>query len=247
MVRALALVASLVAIGCSRQVAPLVTPGASAVALTGGLNTSMIYVARTSSGVLAIDLGWWGHADALARALRDLGARPSDVTMVFLTHSHRDHLAAWRDVRQARFHVAEAEQPLLVGDSAHGGWVPRLVDRVRQPRIPRPGDLMIQTFSRDTAYALGADTLRAYIVAGHTRGTTVYLFRGILFLGDAVTWSRRGGFAPAAHRFSNDAREAAVNLARLWPRLPTGAVKHVCTAHARCTPFSQGFLDDVAR
>ena len=46
--------------GCSRAIEPLISPGESAVALTGGPNTSMIYLARTSDGVLAVDLGWWG-------------------------------------------------------------------------------------------------------------------------------------------------------------------------------------------
>lgn len=232
---------------CSRAIAPLVSPGESAVALTGGPNTSMIYLARTSEGVLAIDLGWWGSERALERALRELGATRRDVAMVFLTHSHRDHIAGWRSVRHARFHIAAAEQFRLVGDTAHRGWVPRLGDRIKPVELPRAGQLDVRTFARDTAFVFGSDTLRAYLVAGHTAGTTVYLFRGILFLGDAVTYSRRRGFAPAKPRVSDEPRVAAENLERLWPRLPPGGVRYVCTAHAHCAPFSNGFLADVAR
>jgi glyoxylase-like metal-dependent hydrolase (beta-lactamase superfamily II) len=150
----------------------------------------MIYVARTSAGVLAIDLGWWGYESALDRALGELGAKRGDITAVFLTHSHRDHIAAWRLVRHARFHVAAAEHSRLVGDSSHQGWVPKLGEALKSATLPREGELVLQTFARDTAFVLGADTLRAYLVRGHTAGTTVYLFRGILFLGDAATWSR---------------------------------------------------------
>lgn len=232
---------------CARAVDPLVAPRQSAVALTGGSNTSMIYVARTTDGVLVIDLGWWGYGGPLGRALDSLGAAKTDVNRVFLTHSHRDHLAAWPDLRHARFHVAEPELPLLTGTATHRGWIPRFTERLRASRLPRPGELSVQIFSQDTAFVVGADTLRAYLVAGHTAGSAVYLFRGVLFLGDAITWSRWGGFAPAKRGFSADSRAAADNLALLWPRLPAGAVRYACTAHAHCAAFTSRFLDDVAR
>ena len=246
-VRGSLLLLPFVALACSRAIAPLQLPGASAVALTSGANTSMIYLARTTDGVLAIDLGWWGHEAALASALRDLGATPADVRHVFLTHSHRDHIGAWRTVRQARFHLAEAELSRLFGDSAHRAVIPRLVDRLNDPDLPRPGELAIATFSRDTTYLVGRDTLRAYLVSGHTAGTAVYLFRGVLFLGDAVTYSRFGGFAVAKRGYSDNRRAAADNLDKLWERLPREGVRYACTAHARCAPFTQQFIDDVNR
>lgn len=104
---------------CARADAPLLEPRHSAVALTGGSNTSMIYLARTTDGVLAIDLGWWGYRGPLDRALDSLGAAANDIRWVFLTHSHRDHLAAWPDLRHARFHVGDGELPLLTGTAAH--------------------------------------------------------------------------------------------------------------------------------
>lgn len=233
--------------GCVRAVAPLVVPDQAAVALTGGSNSSMIYLARTSDGVLAIDLGWWGYRRALARALGSLDANTNDVRWVFLTHSHRDHLAAWPIVLQAGYYLAGPEVPLLVGAAAHHGWIPRRLERVRPSRLPRPGQLELHTFSHDTAIVVGADTMRAYVVPGHTAGSVVYLFRSVLFLGDAVTYSRWKGFAPAKRGFSDDPRAAAANLARLWPRLPPGTVRYAGTAHAQCAAFTPGFLDDVAR
>lgn len=245
--RRLGLAALAVLTACSRAIAPLESPGASAVAMTSGANTSMIYLARTSNGVLAIDLGWWGHDRALTEALRELDATRDDVRHVFLTHSHRDHIGAWASLRTARFHLAEPERALLLGDSAHDGWIPKLADKVKPPALPRAGDLEIVAFASDTAFVVGADTLRAYLVSGHTAGTAVYLLRGVLFLGDAVTWSRFGGFAPAKRGFSDDRREAIANLAELWPRLPPGGVRYACTAHARCARYDRAFLADVAK
>lgn len=233
--------------GCNRPIPMLDAPEHATVAITGGPNTSMLYLARTTDGVLAIDLGWWGYRSPLARALKTLGATPAEVRWVFLTHSHRDHIAAWPAVRHARFFVGASEQPMFTGAAPHRDWISRWSEKITSSRLPRPGEIAIAAITRDTLIAIGADTMRAYLVPGHTRGSVVYLFRGVLFLGDAVTHSRRGGFAPAKRGFSDDARAGAANLARLWARLPPGAVRHACTAHARCTPFTPEFIAEVGR
>jgi glyoxylase-like metal-dependent hydrolase (beta-lactamase superfamily II) len=226
----------LVAGACAPHIEPLIESGRSSVMITRG---SMVYLARTAAGVIAIDLGWSADSASFANALKSLDARPTDVTMVFLTHSHRDHIAAWPLVRRAEFFLASAEVPLLFGDSAHAGWIPNTADRLESPNLPKRGELEIHPFSTDTVMVLGTDTLRAYLVPGHTPGATAYLFRGTLFLGDAVTHSTVGGFGPAKRGFTAD-REAAIrSLERLWPRLPDDAVRYACTAHADCAPFSE--------
>ena len=232
---------------CSRAVAPLVTPGQSAVALTGGPNTSMIYLARTSAGVVAIDLGWWGYRHALSRALRTLAATPGDVRFVFLTHSHRDHVAAWRSVRHARFYLAEPDLSSLTVSARHKGWIPRWADKLKPTPLPGPPDLDLRTFTRDTTFLFGHDTLHAYLVPGHTPGSVVYLFRGVLFVGDAMTYSRRTGFATAKRGFSDDPERGASSLADLWRRLPAGGVDYLCTAHARCARFTPELAEHNAR
>jgi glyoxylase-like metal-dependent hydrolase (beta-lactamase superfamily II) len=230
---------------CHRAVAPLVRPEASAVALTGGPNTSMIYFARTSDGVIAIDLGWWGNGGAVEHALKEISASPSDVVAVFLTHGHRDHTAAWPRVRRSRFYMGEAERPLLFGERRFRGWIPRIVEHIKPSGLPRPDEVDVRGFSGDTTFVFGRDTLFAFAVPGHTPGSTAYLFRGVLFLGDAVTYTAWGGFGSARRGYSDDSRGAARNLEKLWARLPESEVRYVCTAHARCRTFSPAFLADV--
>ena len=233
--------------GCHRPVAHLKVPQQSAVALTGGTTTSMIYVARTSEGVVAIDLGWTGYRRPLRRALEDVGVMSGDVRWVFVTHAHRDHISAWRAFRSAQFYLAEAEVPLFVGKKRSKGWVPRIADWLKPPERPRAGEVALHSFASDTTFVFGGDTLRAYLVTGHTAGSAAYLFRGVLFAGDAVSWSTVGEFAPAKIQYSDNHRAAARNLARLWPRLPANGVRYVCTAHARCALFTPQFLEDVSR
>jgi hydroxyacylglutathione hydrolase len=225
---------------------PTPAPNA-AVALSGGPNRSMAYLARVGPGVIAIDLGWWGAERSVRRALSELGTGPDDVTDVFVTHSHRDHVGAWRLVRHSRFHLASAERPAFTGERGHRGWIPRGAERLRRTPLPRAGELDVRAFSRDTAFVFGADTLRAFVVPGHTAGSAAYLFRGTLFLGDAATYTRWGGFGPARRGFSDDARIAARSLDALWARIPRGQVREVCTAHAKCSRLTPEFLADVRR
>jgi len=104
--------------GCTYHLAEIQEPGRAVAFTTTGPWRSMIYAARTDSGVMVVDLGWAGAGHRLRSKLRSMGVEPGDVTDVFLTHSHRDHIAAWRTVRGARFHLWLPEQPLFEGIEA---------------------------------------------------------------------------------------------------------------------------------
>lgn len=225
-------------VACNSRNPELAEGPRAAVALTGGPNTSMIYVARTDSGVLAIDLGWWGHLGPLNGALSRVGAAPRDVKRVFITHSHRDHIAAWPAVPNARFHMAEAERLRFVGAAAHDGWMVRWAEALNDSHLPDSTQLTVQSFSGDTSFVLGADTLRAFMLPGHTAGSAAYLFRGVLFMGDAVTYLPFRGFRPAKAQFTDDHSQAIASLRALGPRLPAAEVRVLCTAHGECAPFS---------
>lgn len=230
---------------CNSRNPQLAEDARSAIALTGGMNTSMIYLARTDSGVIAIDLGWWGHKEPLSRAFTRLDATPQDVKHVFITHSHRDHIAAWPTVQRARFHLADAERPRLIGTAAHQGWLVRWFEWLNESDLPDSTQVDARTFSRDTVFVFGKDTLRAYIVPGHTAGSAAYLFRGVLFMGDAVTYLPFRGYRPAKGQFSDDPRAAVASLTMLWPRVPLDRVRVICTAHGECAPFTPDLLDRI--
>lgn len=213
---------------------------------TGGImvatadgNRSLIFVAPVDGGVVVVDLGWMNAATELFRALHSARATPEDVVAVLLTHGHRDHIAAWPLVAGAPFYMAAAEADLFLGRAAPEGTLVELGDRLRAPPRPDPGELEIRTFSADTALAFGTDTIRAFAVPGHTPGSSAYLFRGVLFIGDAATGRPFGGLAAAVPVYSADPELAVESLRRLWARLTPYTVRWVCTAHARCVPFEE--------
>jgi glyoxylase-like metal-dependent hydrolase (beta-lactamase superfamily II) len=240
--RSISLLALAAAAACNARNPELAEDSRSAIALTGGMNTSMIYVARTDSGVIAIDLGWWGHGAPMTHALERIGATPADVKRVFITHSHRDHIAAWPMVQRARFVMAEAERPRMIGALPHRGLLVRWSERLKHSHLPDSTQLDIRTFSRDTSFVLGRDTLRAFTAPGHTAGSAIYLWRGVLFMGDAVTYLPFRGFRPAKRQFSDEPQVAVASLAALWPRIPLAGVRVICTAHGECAPFNRELL-----
>lgn len=208
---------------------------------------SMVYAAWTSDGVVVIDLGWTGAGGALRDGLRELGAGPEDVRHVFLTHSHRDHVGGWRLVRHASFHLAGDERALFEGRAHHPDLLSRLGDALLPDAGPRPDQVRVQSFSADTVFALGRDTLRAFVVPGHTAGSAAYLFRGVLFAGDAVHRSYLTGYGTALPLFSADDGRNRESIRWLVERLRPYHVEWMCTAHAKCARYDARLLHKLLR
>lgn len=231
-------------VSCTHDLQLVPSPPLAAATTTTGPWASMIFVARTDSGVIAIDLGWTGATDAMTRALRKIGATPNDVRWVFLTHAHRDHIGAWAAVRTATFAIGRDELPYFTGTARYRGFVPRIGDKMFSYRRPKEGELHIVPITGDTVFAFGKDTIRAFAVPGHTEGSTAYLFRETLFAGDAANWRAIRGFRGARSEFSDDVGRSRMSMARLEHRLDAAGLpwRVLCTAHAKC-----GLADSTLR
>ncbi|HEX8395310.1 MAG TPA: MBL fold metallo-hydrolase [Longimicrobium sp.] len=206
---------------------------------------STIYAVRTGTGVLLVDLGWTGTDRPLRRGLARIGARPQDVTDVLVTHSHRDHIGAWRAVQQARFHLAAGEGPLLTGEREHSDLPSRAGGLVLGNPAPWPGEVNVRAFSADTVMVMGGDTVRAFLNPGHTAGSASYLIRGVLYVGDAVYRSYMTGYRPASPIFTDDHAQSRASLAALFDRVRPFAPRWVCTAHGKCARPDDRFVRKV--
>ncbi len=230
----------------SRQA--LTVPGLAAVATTNGRTASQIVAVRTAAGVAVVDLGWTRAARAYDRALASVGARRDDVVAVLLTHSHRDHVGAWRAARAAPFFLGAAEVPLLFGERRHGGWAARAADWLVAPRLPRRGEVRVVPVGADTTLVFGADTVRGFVAPGHTAGSMAWLVRDVLFVGDAASASVGSGRLRRARRgYAESVARARRSLARVRRATAPFRVRLVCTAHARCaapTPETWAAITD---
>lgn len=233
--------------GCTLNLPHVEGPDRDAIP-TGWPWESLIYAARTADGrVFVVDLGWHGAENALERGLARIGARPADVTDVFITHSHRDHIKGWTAVRQARFHLAQAEVPLFVGQMGHADLPSRVGAAAAGDAGPWSGEVALRPFSRDTVFAFGADTVRAFLVPGHTAGSTAYLFRGVLLAGDAISRPYHTGYGPAMGIFTEDRAASRAALVSLFERIRPYDVQWVCTAHGKCARPDERFIRKVLR
>jgi glyoxylase-like metal-dependent hydrolase (beta-lactamase superfamily II) len=242
----LAPLAALLALAaCTHGLRELQEPGRAVGVPTFFPSNSMVFAARTDSGVIVIDLGWAGGGDAVRWVLGRLNATEEDVTDVFLTHSHRDHVWGWKAVRGARFHLAAGEVPLFAGEARHPDVLSRAAEEVLGSRTPPPGTVDVRPFSRDTTFVFGGDTVRAFLVPGHTAGSAAYLFEDVLFTGDAVAYSYLTGFHGAERIFTADMQRARESVASLFERVRPYPVRLVCTAHAKCSRPSEHFFRKV--
>ena len=237
-----ALLALLLAAGCTRGLAPLRVPGQGGAAATALPFASLVYAARTDSALILIDLGWYGARGGLRRTLARLGARPDQVTDVFLTHSHRDHIGGWPLVRQARFHLAADEASLFESRRGHHDLPSRGADLALGGNRPWPGEVDVRPFKHDTVFPLGRDTVFAYLLPGHTAGSAAYLFRGTLFVGDAFAWNRLTGLRRPARLFSADRRRSRAALREVMERAAPRGVRRICNAHSKCFAADSAFL-----
>lgn len=225
----------------------LAVPHVSAAATTNGRTASLIYAARTGAGMVVVDLGWSGAGRALDRALGELGAERRDVAAVLLTHSHRDHLGAWRALRSVPFYVGAAEVPLLFGERAHGGWAARAADWLLAPRLPHRGELRVVPVAGDTVLVFGADTVRGFATPGHTAGSMAWLVRDVLFVGDAASADARTGRLRGARvRYAESVARSRWSLARVRGAVAPFHLRLLCTAHARCAPATAEVWQAVA-
>ena len=207
----------------------------------------MIYVARTDSGVIAIGLGWTGYETVLPDVLARINATPADVRIVFLTHAHRDHIAGWPLVKQARFVLGAAEVSSFIGAATYSGWAAKIGDELNDYPRPQPGEVALIPVGSDTAIILGRDTMYVFPVPGHTAGSVAFLFRGILFGGDAINWRPGSGFQGARPEFSDSVAQSRESLRALWARLPDERVRIMCSAHGKCARSDAALRQRVLR
>jgi glyoxylase-like metal-dependent hydrolase (beta-lactamase superfamily II) len=233
--------------GCTKDLQLIQDPPDAAAGTTTGPWASMIYVARTDSGAIAIDLGWTGYDALLPRLAREVNATTSEIRFVFLTHAHRDHIAGWPLVRQARVVLGAPEIPALTGSASYSGWATKLGDAMNEYPRPRPDELALIAVAADTAIVLGRDTVYAFPIPGHTAGSMAYLFRGILFGGDAINWRPGSGFHGARPEFSDDVARNRESLRALWARLPLSRMRVMCTAHGKCAVADSVLRERVLR
>jgi len=152
-----------------------------------------------------VGLATYEAALGLLNGLRELGVRPSEISFVFITHFHADHITLLQllsRLTSAKYYIGEAD--LRIVGSDFDRYARGILDAYGRHGVP--GDLL-ESFRKlvpmvrfrgafEDVWKLewhavrdGEELpcgLRAIWTPGHTPGHTVYAFPGGAYLGDHV-------------------------------------------------------------
>jgi hydroxyacylglutathione hydrolase len=210
-----------------------------------------LFAARVEPGphVVVFDAGLdpQGHPiDALLTALQ---AGRDDVTDLFLTHGHFDHVAGAPVLAKAKVHLGAADIPLATGKQSPDALAILLLGKaLATPPInvnaPMTAAAVFPVGKPDAAGV--AKSIKAFPVPGHTPGSFVFLYDGILIAGDIMIF-KQGRLDTTPRIFDAHPEENKAAIRSLKTQLANETIEIVCTAHGGCTPKGLGrnLLDEL--
>jgi glyoxylase-like metal-dependent hydrolase (beta-lactamase superfamily II) len=158
-----------------------------------------------------IDAGVDGEGTQIIERLEQMGAERADVTHIFLTHAHSDHIAGWDAFPNATVWVHEADAPLATGKKKAGGFLTQFAE-------PASVDVD-ETFSDGQVIEVGERTLTVHHTPGHTAGHVSFVLDGVLFLGDAAGVGEDDRLVETPWIFSTDPEQAVDSVRNLSDRV----------------------------
>lgn len=202
-----------------------------------------LFAARTGAHVVVFDTGADPEGRPVDAALSALGAGRGDVSHVFITHAHADHLGGAAGLAAARIHVGAGDVDVAEKKSEPGALVPKLVGKA----LSVPAVTVSDPLAGAAAIDVGdGKTVKAIPAPGHTPGSYVFLYDGVLFAGDTMMF-KQGRLDPPPKFFDADSATARASLASLKQQIGDAEMDTICTAHGGCTPSGLGknLLDDL--
>jgi glyoxylase-like metal-dependent hydrolase (beta-lactamase superfamily II) len=102
--------------------------GNSAYLDTGYLGLTNITLIKTDAGYILVDVGHTVNRQGLVKALADRGLEPRDITKIFLSHLHCDHvLNLGLFPSSTRVFVSRAEHEYVADPHPDDPWVPFMI------------------------------------------------------------------------------------------------------------------------
>jgi glyoxylase-like metal-dependent hydrolase (beta-lactamase superfamily II) len=167
----------------------------------GMIETSMggfLVRGAKSDRVALVDLGLGDNdlngarGGAMVESLRSYGLEPTDITDVFLTHLHLDHIG-WASLDErpvfpnATYRCDQADWDYWIADPSQGGTKEMTYFLERQKELMDPVAEQLETWDNDGPVLPGIDVLRT---PGHTPGSTIMVIsdddQRAMLLGDVV-------------------------------------------------------------
>jgi hydroxyacylglutathione hydrolase len=224
-----------------------VKPGFVVVTNAGGIG---VFAARVGPGphVIVFDTGLDPKGRPVDAVVAALQAGRDDVSDVFITHAHPDHVGGLSVLQKALIHVGAGDVPVLTGAARPPAFIPMLLSLfmatppVTMNAPPLSGIVTIPVADG----AGGTKPVKAVPVPGHTPGSYAYLYDGVLVVGDIMIY-KEGRLEPTPWVVNPDPETNKASIRALKTQLAHDTIDVVCTSHGGCTPkgLGQNLLDDV--
>jgi len=133
-----------------------------------------------NGGLVLIDAGKDTNALAILSALKERGKSSKDVSAIFLTHGHPDHISGVKAFPSAHVYAMEADVALVEGKVGSAGPMTRLFPPNKL------GIKVTDALKDDQVVKIGNRSIRVIAAPGHTPGSAVFIIDGVVFLGDSA-------------------------------------------------------------
>jgi glyoxylase-like metal-dependent hydrolase (beta-lactamase superfamily II) len=209
-----------------------IKPGIAQVDAGGAL----VVAARVGSKVVLFDAGMDEQGRALDALLRFMKASRADVSDIFITHGHPDHIAGVNLFPAARVHAGAADAGWMAGTERPTLLLPRIMTAI-MPAVSAP---LTHPLEGPTEVKLeGGKVVRCLPAPGHTPGSYVYLYDGVLIVGDIMRFTS-DHLAALPGPVNNNPEQNKQAVRALKPLLKDAQIDFVSTAHGGTTPPGQG-------
>jgi len=204
---------------------------------------AFLYAAKVGSHVILFDAGADPAGHGIDDALSGLRAGRGDVSDLFLTHAHPDHLAGAAGLGSAKVHLGEADVPIAEGRAPQDKLLVRLIAKAEGASPVTVTQPLSGVVAVDVG---GGKIVKALPVPGHTPGSYAFLYDGVLFVGDTLTF-KQGRLDRGPSLFDSDGDQLKASLRDLKAKLAGADIDVVCAGHGGCTPLGLGrtLFDEV--
>ncbi len=200
----------------------IVAAGDHGIRMTHRSDCAVFLIDGGNNHLALIDAGVGADTPAIIRNIEADGFNPKNIEVLYLTHSHTDHIGGAKDFRDllgCRVAISAEEAPFVenADEEKLGLRVAKEAGYYPKEFVVRPCPVDI-CLTDNQELTVGRLKMRAIIAAGHTRAHVCYLLQGkekrYLFAGDHITYgglvslqnyedsgSTIEGYRNSAHKF----------------------------------------------
>jgi glyoxylase-like metal-dependent hydrolase (beta-lactamase superfamily II) len=199
-----------------------------------GVNTGrgLAWLLHTKHGVVLIDAGMDRGARAVMDELREEGLGASQVHSILITHAHPDHWGGVAAFPGAKVYAGAADVPILQGRASLKGPMAGVLGGMMPPPLAA-----VEPVPDGQVLDLDGEEVRAIALPGHTPGSTAYLWKDLLFTGDALLGQGANAVRAPPWLFCEDSAQARRSLEKLrevpFTRIADGHVGATADARLR--------------